>query len=109
MVGDDCTQVVFAVYELDPRLDVVFLVDAEHQTGLVKAHLIVSRNLYLYLKLSSVGGIIERSIVYGKSIVRDTPVVTVRGDRHVKCFSVYFPLLRFVEPLHLLEGLCLQA
>ena len=63
------TQIVFAVYKLDSGLDVVFMVNAQHQTCLVKALLIFSGNLDFHLKLASVSGIIKRCVVYGKSVM----------------------------------------
>ena len=59
------TEVVLAIHIFDTCLDVVFMVDAEHQTSLVETYLVVSCNFYFGFELSSIGGIIERGIIYG--------------------------------------------
>lgn len=80
VVGHHGAEVVLSVHEFDARLDVVFVVDAQHQAGLVEPFAVLSRDPDLGLELSAVGGIIEGSVVYGEPIVRDSPVVALRGD-----------------------------
>lgn len=69
LVGDDCAQVELAVHKLNAGLDVVFMVNAQHQSGLVETGLVIAGHFHLHFKLSSVGSVIERSVVYGKTIV----------------------------------------
>ena len=69
LVGDDRAQVELAVHKLNTCLDVVFMVNAQHQSGLVETGLVVAGHFYLHFKLSSVSGVIERSVVHGKAIV----------------------------------------
>ena len=77
LVSHHGTEVVLAVYIFDTCLDVVFMVDAEHQSSLVETFFVLTGNLYLGFELTAVGCIIERSIIYGETIVRDTPIVAL--------------------------------
>ena len=69
LVGDDRAQVELAVHELDAGLDVVLMVNAQHQSGLVETGLVIAGHFHFDFKLSSVGGVIERSVVHGKAVV----------------------------------------
>lgn len=68
-VGDYGAQVEFPVYKLNACLDVVLVINAQHQAGLVETGFIISGHFYLDLKFASVSCVIERSIIYGKTIV----------------------------------------
>ena len=109
VVGDDRTQVVFAIHKLDTRLDVVLMVDPQHQSGLVVTGPIIARHLYLHLKFATTEGIEEGRIIHRKSIVRNAPVVRLRRHLHRKHMILNSPLSRFVEPLHLLQRLSLTV
>ena len=68
-MGNYGAQVEFSVYKLNACLDVVFVVNAQHQAGLVETGFIVSGHFYFDLKFASVGCVIERGVIYGKTIV----------------------------------------
>ena len=68
-VGDYGAQVEFPVYKLKDCFDVVLVVNEQHQTGLVETGFIVSGHFYFDLKIASVSCVIERGVIYGKTIV----------------------------------------
>ena len=53
----DGAEVVFAVHELDTGLDIIFVVDTQHQPRLVETGLIVTRYFHLDLKLPAAQGV----------------------------------------------------
>ena len=68
MVRDNRTQIIFSVDILDTRLDIVLVVDAEHQPRLIEARLVVARDLDLDLELApakgvEIGRVIDRKAV----------------------------------------------
>ena len=109
VVRDDGTQVVFAVDEFDACLDVVLVVDADHQPRLVEALAVVAADLELDLELAAVVGVVERRVVHGESVVRNPPVVAVRRDGHRQDAVADLPLFGFVVPLHLFQRLGLRG
>ena len=99
-MGHDSAEIVLSVNELDSCLDVVLLVDPEHQSGLVEADLVLTGNLHLNLELASTHGIEERGIINGEPIVGYPPVVALRGHIHSQDIILDRPVFRFIEPLH---------
>ena len=68
MVRDNRTQIIFSVDILDARLDIVLVVDAEHQPRLIEARLVVARDLDLDLEFApakgvEIGRVIDRKAV----------------------------------------------
>lgn len=108
LVCHNCAEIVFAINKLDSGLDIVFMVKTNHHARLVKPHFVFSRYLYFCLELTAVFGIIERSVVNGKSIMRDTPVVAVGCYIHYQRAIVDLPVVRLIEPVHLFEGLSIH-
>ena len=100
VVGNHGAEVEFAVDELDAGLDVVFVVDAQHDAGLVESGLVVAGDFDFHFELTAVGGIVEGGVVDGEAVVRDAPVVGLGGYKHGEGFVFDFPLFGLVEPLH---------
>ena len=105
LVRHDSTQVKFPIDILDTGLDVVLMIDAKHDARLVETTFIVAHNLRLHFELAAIGGIVERRVVDRKAIVRDTPIVTLRGNEHREPIPLDLPTLRLIEPVHFLERL----
>ena len=106
MMGHHGAEIEFSVDILYSSFDIVLMIDANHHAGLVEARLIIAGHLHLGLKLPAIFGIIERSVINGKAIVRDTPVITFWSDRHGELIISDVPLRRFIEPVHLFQCLC---
>ena len=105
-MGNDRTQVKFTVDKFNTRLDIILVVDPEHQSRLVETFFIITRYLHFSFKLTTVGGIIERRIIDRKPIMGYAPVIALRRDEHRQRLILNIPLFRFVEPLHLFQRLC---
>ena len=59
------------------------------------------------LQATLVGQVLNRKLLERrlKAIVRDTPVVALRGNIHRERIALYRPALRLVEPLHSVDTL----
>ena len=99
----DGAEVVFAVHELNTGLDIIFVVDTQHQPRLVETGLIVTRYFHLDLKLPAAQGVQKRGIVHGKPIMGYAPVIGSGSDTHRKRTLFDFPLFRLIEPLHFFQ------
>ena len=99
-VGYDSAEIVLSVHELNASLYIVFVIYPQHQSRLVEPGPIVAGYFHFNLEFPSAQGIKERGVIHGKPIMRYPPVISLRSDMHRERVVFYFPLFRFVEPLH---------
>ena len=53
-VGHDSAKIIFYIHELDTRFYIIFMVNAQHQSRLVKTCLVITGYFYFHLKFSTV-------------------------------------------------------
>ena len=110
MMRDYGGDVELSVNEFDTELDVVLVIQADHHSGLVETRFVFSADLDLRLELAAVYSVEEWPVVNRESIVGNAPEIGLGRDLHLQDTVPDGIILRFVEPLHLLERLriCLQ-
>lgn len=107
-VCDNGRDVELAVDKFDAALHIVFVVETNHQSCLVEAYLVVAANLDFSFKFATVCGIKERAVVDGKAVVSDAPIISLGRYVHFESATIDSVRFGFVEPLHLVEVLCVD-
>ena len=109
VVGDDGRDIEESIYIFNAKLHIVFMIQPNHHTRLVKPLAIISADFQLGLELSAIDTIEERAVIHGEAVVGDTPKVGL--GRHIHFEHPILDAVRFglVEPLHLVEMLRLGS